>query len=274
MKRTELLFKWDGFEILDSAKSFTFLQHSLETMDNQACNRAIQEKIIKQMQISKGDKILEVGCGLGKLAKRMAETMKNSVFITAIDSSEKILTIAEAQSAASNITYQQADVRTLPFPDNYFNIVTAERLLICFDNPLMPLQEMYRVLKPGGKLVVTDFDPMSVIITPSDELMQKIFMDIYMPSFCNPLIGRQLPELFAKVGIKEFYVEIDVSYEQDISQLKKIIPMKEVLSCGIKAGFLSQNMANNFLKNLNFASKNKYFLYAITVISILGKKVV
>jgi hypothetical protein len=118
---------------------------------------------------------------------------------------------------------------------------------------------MYRVLKPGGKLVVTDFDPMSIIITPADELMQKIFMDIYMPSFCNPFIGRQLPELFATIGIKEFHVEVDVSYEQDILQLEKIIPMKEVLDCGVKAEFLSQNMADSWMRNLHVASNNKYF---------------
>jgi hypothetical protein len=139
-------------------------------------------------------------------------------------------------------------------------------------NELLFRWDGFEVLKPGGKLVVTDFDPMSVIISPTNELMHKTFMDIYMPSFSNPFIGRQLPELFTKVGIKNFHVEMDISYEQDILQLEKIIPMKEVLDSGVKAGFLSQNIANNWLKNLHAASNSKYFMYAITVISILGTK--
>jgi hypothetical protein len=118
---------------------------------------------------------------------------------------------------------------------------------------------MARVLKPGGKLVVTDFDPASIVISPIDSTLQKISMDIYMPSFADPLIGRRLPQLFKQAGIKNIDTSIDISYEKNFSQLEKIIPMKKVLDGGVRANFPSKNQANQWPADLRLSSAESGF---------------
>ena len=271
-KHNELLFSWNDFGGLDASAQFTFFKGSLEAMDAQVCNREIQAKIVNRMDLQPGQKVLEAGCGLGRRAQLMAREANHQVEVTAIDKSEKALELAKKLSGETNLIYQQANVESLPFESGYFDVVTADRLLICFKDPLPALKEMYRVLKPGGRLVVTDFDPASIFIAPSDEEMHQVFMDIYMPSFSNRYIGRSLPALFQKIGIEHFNVEVDASYERSFSHLEKIIPMQQVLDGGIRAGYLSKEKADQWLVGLRQASDEGTFLYAISMISIFGQK--
>ncbi len=270
--RDTLLFNWNDFGGLDATTQFEFFKSSLEVMDAQICNQKIQRKNIQLMDLQPGQKVLEAGCGLGKRAQLIAQEASHQVEVIAIDKSEKTLTLAKELSSAIHLIYQQADVEFLPFENDYFDVVTADRLLICFENPLPALKEMYRVLKPGGKLVITDFDPASIFITPVSENMRQVFMNIYMPSFLNPFIGRSLPALFQQVGIKPTHVEMDVSYERNFSHLEKIIPMKQVLEGGIRAGYLSKEIADQWLAELHRASDDGAFLYAISMISVFGQK--
>jgi ubiquinone/menaquinone biosynthesis C-methylase UbiE len=128
------LFSWDDFKTLDASAQFALLKGSLEAMNAQACNRIIQQNIINKMHLRSNHKILEIGSGLGKRAKLIAEA-NNQANVTAVDMSEKFLSIAKEEFAAGNLSYQQADAQALPFPDNSFDIVTAERFLICFKDP-------------------------------------------------------------------------------------------------------------------------------------------
>lgn len=271
-KNNKLLFSWGDFGGLDASAQFAFFKGSLESMDAQACNQETQTKIVNRMDLQPGQKVLEAGCGLGMRAQLIAREANNQVEVIAIDKSEKALALAKNLSGETNLVYQQANVEYLPFKSGYFDVVTADRLLICFKNPLPALKEMYRVLKPSGRLVVTDFDPASVFIAPADEEMHQIFMDIYMPSFSNRYIGRSLPSLFKKIGIEHFNVELDASYERSFSHLERIIPVQQVLDGGVCAGYLSQEKADQWLVDLRQASDEGTFLYAISMISVFGQK--
>ena len=271
-KHNEFLFSWDDFGGLDASAQFAFFKGSLEAMDAQVCNQETQTKIVNRMDLQPGQKVLEAGCGLGRRAQLIAQKTNYQVEVTAIDKSEKTLALAKKLASATNLIYQQVDVESLPFASDYFDVVTADRLLICFKDPLPALKEMYRVLKPGGKLVVTDFDPASIFIAPADEKMHQVFMDIYMPSFSNRFIGRSLPALLQKIGIKNFNVEVNASYERSFSHLERIIPVQQVLDGGVRAGYLFKEKADQWLVDLRQASNGGTFLYAISMISVFGQK--
>lgn len=272
VKQKSLLFNWDDFGGLDDSEQFEFLQGSLKAMDAQASNQKIQQHIIEKMQLKAGDHVLEVGCGLGLRAKRIAQSCSSQVVVTAVDKSEKIIALAKEMSAAENIHYTVDDAKALSFPDKLFDVVTAERLLICFDDALPVLKEMIRVLKPGGLLVITDFDPASILITPADQVMHQIFMNIYMPSFADIFIGRKLPMLFKTAGLTILDVILNSSDERDITHLEKIIPLQQVLEGGVRAEVLAQEQAQHWHADLRRASRDGTFLYAITVVSMVGIK--
>jgi len=95
--------------------------------------------------------ILEVGCGDGSFTK---ELVKYSPDVVAIDISES--QIAENTKRFGGITFQQHDVaERFPFEAGAFDVIWCSEVLEHLFDPAFALREMHRILKPGGKLLVT-----------------------------------------------------------------------------------------------------------------------
>ena len=101
--------------------------------------------------------LLDVGCGGGQAAIRMKERYPH-LSLTGIDLSEMM--IAGARHRARNkeltIRFEVADAQALPFPDASFEVVYSFGSAKHWPDPLKGLSECWRVLKPGGELLVSD----------------------------------------------------------------------------------------------------------------------
>ena len=101
--------------------------------------------------------VLDVGCGTGELERLMlSEHLKQR--IVGVDLSAKMLEIArEKCQAHPNVTFCIASAAALPFADHSFDVVVSASALHYFDQPVLSLGEMRRVLKPGGSVVILDW---------------------------------------------------------------------------------------------------------------------
>jgi ubiquinone/menaquinone biosynthesis C-methylase UbiE len=104
-----------------------------------------------------GAVILDVACGTGELERLLAAENPHQQ-IVGVDLSEQMLTKARQKlHAFPHVKFQQATARSLPFPDRSFDVVISANSFHYFDDPLESLQEMQRVLKPDGRLVLLDW---------------------------------------------------------------------------------------------------------------------
>jgi demethylmenaquinone methyltransferase / 2-methoxy-6-polyprenyl-1,4-benzoquinol methylase len=109
-------------------------------------------------------RVLDLGCGTGDLAINIVQRAKNYVTVYGLDFSPEMLEIAKAKSEAifgkDRIAFTQSEAASLPFPNDYFDTIGisfAFRNLI-YKNPIanFHLAEMFRVLVPGGRLVIVE----------------------------------------------------------------------------------------------------------------------
>ncbi len=96
-------------------------------------------------------KILDVGCGTGNFSIKLAE---KGAIVTGIDVSEEMLSIARTKIGALPIAYKNMDLYQLEFEDNTFDAVFSMAAFEFVEFPERALGELFRVLKPGGKLMV------------------------------------------------------------------------------------------------------------------------
>lgn len=101
----------------------------------------------------KNKTILDVGAGTGRLAINLS---KMGAEVTALDLSQKMLD--ELYKKNPNIKISLGDAESLPFLDNSFDFVIAVFLIVHLKNPSIFFKEAYRVLKDGGKLLVTNIN--------------------------------------------------------------------------------------------------------------------
>jgi len=112
------------------------------------------KKIVSEL-ISPEDEVLECACGTGLLSVVIAPVCKH---LTATDFSRNMLKRAEKNCAAfHNITYAQADVIALSFPDGSFDKVVAGNVIHLLDNPMTALGELNRVCRDGGMLIIPTY---------------------------------------------------------------------------------------------------------------------
>lgn len=102
---------------------------------------------------SKGDTILDLGCGVGIFTVKLAKT---SATIIGIDITEASIQFAQKNNLKDNIEYITGSAYNLPFEDNSIDYITGNAVLHHFDlNKALP--EMKRILKEGGKIIF--FEP-------------------------------------------------------------------------------------------------------------------
>lgn len=107
------------------------------------------------IDFSEGAKILDIGCNVGTWAKNIAEHGKGKVTVYSIDIVEDFIKIAKEFNSDENINYCYLDLLNNDFPDDYFDQAIFLETIEHVENPVGFLKEIYRILKPGGSLIIS-----------------------------------------------------------------------------------------------------------------------
>ncbi len=115
-----------------------------------------------------GMRLLDCGCGPGTITVGLADAVAPGE-VVGVDIGAQQIALARANAAQKgkpNIRFQVGDVSSLPLEDSSFDVVYANALLMWLNEPLGALQEMRRVLRPGGLIGVRDPDGGSTVYDP------------------------------------------------------------------------------------------------------------
>lgn len=116
---------------------------------------------LSQTGLKTGQKVLDLAGGTGDLAMKMATMVGSSGQVVLSDINGSMLRRGRERltdnGIAGNIEYVQANAECLPFPDNTFDCITIAFGLRNVTDKDKALRSMYRVLKPGGRLLVLEF---------------------------------------------------------------------------------------------------------------------
>lgn len=105
--------------------------------------------------IAPNDAVLECACGTGLLSGVIAKRCKNLI---ATDFSEKMLRRAQKKyGKLPNVTFEQANILHLSYADGCFDVVVAANVIHLLDEPRRALDELDRVCRPGGRIIIPTY---------------------------------------------------------------------------------------------------------------------
>ncbi len=123
---------------------------------------ALREETIRLAQIDPGATVLDVGCGTGTLTLRAKTAAGSTGRVCGVDAAPEMIAQArkKAQKAGTQVEFQVGVIEALEFADGTFDRVLSSLMIhhLPPDLPRRALVEVYRVLKPGGQLLIVDFD--------------------------------------------------------------------------------------------------------------------
>lgn len=124
--------------------------------------RQLRELIVERSRIAPGDAVLDVGCGTGNLALAASRRLAGTGRMVGIDPAPRQLARArsKARRARLEIDFRPGVIEELPFQEGIFDVVTSSLMMhhLPADLKTRGLNEIHRVLKTGGRLVLADFD--------------------------------------------------------------------------------------------------------------------
>ncbi|GAA3771244.1 L-histidine N(alpha)-methyltransferase [Streptomyces phyllanthi] len=159
-----------------------------------------------------GSKVLEVGCGVGAQTIHLVTTSPEAHF-TAVDISSSSLAEARARVVAhapgAHVTFLQANLFELPFPEAEFDHVFVCFVLEHLAAPRQALTALRRLLRPGGTLTVIEGDHGSTLFHPDSAYAHAVIdcqIQLQSTAGGNALIGRELHPLLTSAGYQDVTV--------------------------------------------------------------------
>ncbi|MGJ5711919.1 demethylmenaquinone methyltransferase [Staphylococcus auricularis] len=140
-----------------------------------------RKQVMKQMQVEKGSKALDVCCGTADWTISLSKAVGSEGKVIGLDFSENMLKVGEEKTKyMPNIELIHGDAMNSPFEDNQFDYVTIGFGLRNVPDYVATLKELHRVLKPGGMVVCLETSQPTM---PVFKQLYKFYFKFIMPIF-------------------------------------------------------------------------------------------
>lgn len=194
-------------------------QREIARLEKQAYLGVDREiKMLKNLGLEDNKVMLEIGSGPGFYTEILLNTFKNTD-IVALDNDEALLSFAYkilGNKYNDRITFIHDDIIENSIPDEYFDIVIARFVFQHLKNPIKALKEIYRVLKPGGKVVIIDIDSELWGLTyPKNNLIKELNSNLskFQSSLNgNREIGRSILTFMKLLNFKNLNIESVINH--------------------------------------------------------------
>ena len=263
-----------GFHHVDATGAAGEFEEYLVAMHRYPAWRESRDVRYRLAGITPGSRVLDAGCGIGMDLAELSAAVGPTGGITAFDLSADLLDRAKTRAAGlvAPITFQQGDLHALPFPDETFDVVWSERVLMYLARPLDAAREIHRVLRPGGRFVAGEIDFSSIWAVSADESLRQALQDSMMTSVQNPALARQLPGLCLQVDFATMTVEVTLGIGRDFAATERASNLLWHLARFVEQGRVTRAAADAWLDTQRRLTREGCFVSIVGILNTIATK--
>src|SRR5262245_47349022 len=230
---------------------------------------------VDALQLRPGSRVLDVGCGAGDDARRLIELVGETGHVEAIDIDPQMIAEAVRRSAndVHRVSFRVLDVYELDYGDGRFDGCRAERTFLHLADPGRALDQMVRVVRPGGRVVVLDRDIETRTIDAADRAVTRRIVNFWCDSFLGGWIGRALPRLFREAGLDDLSVEPFTVIDTDYAAFNAQYDLPRIAARAEAAGVIRAAEAERWIAAILDRARAGSFFTSMTSFVVAGRKV-
>ena len=164
--------------------------------------RATRSHLYRRARLLQSARVLDVGCGTGVITEEVAARTRGQVIGVDLDTEM----VAYAQGRGGRAEYRLGDAHDLPFHDAYFEVTVCHFLLLWCRDPAQAAQEMVRVTRPGGCVLICAEPDYGGRIDYPELPLRAWQMEVLRQEGADPCLGRKLRSLFALPAVRQVEV--------------------------------------------------------------------
>lgn len=247
----------------------------LQTLDDHRY-QALRNTLLDDLHLYPDAAVLEVGCGPGMLLEGIHERVGDGGTISGIDLNPHFIDVAKRRVGMlgyRNATFVCDDCHTLPYEDGTFDAVVAEKLLMHVRPISRAIEEMKRVLSIGGRLVLADYDPFTIMTAGPDPALTARVLASAAKVYSSPYAARETARACVDAGL---YIEqvhghllvLEDPYSKTVSGITQV--WYEHAAAGRQ---VDRGTARRWLKAIEMTAREGRFMIAIPNIITVASKV-
>lgn len=235
---------------------------------------SVQEQkhiIFDLLKLQAGDKVLDIGCGTGDDVRDIAQKVGTTGLSVGIDVSKDMIEVARKRSVerVGPVEFHLGSIYNLNFPDNIFDVTRCERLFEHLDHPVQALQEMIRVTRAGGRILVASPDMDTNMIDHPNLSVTRRIRHFECDRRPNGSAGHRLYGLFWDAGLTDIEVRGIVHMNTNYQEMLSYLDIRERAAAARDSGVISAEECAGWLAELAqagqvghfFMSTNHYIAY-------------
>ena len=161
----------------------------------------LRMRILKALALNAGEAAVDVGCGTGLLTYEMALDVGSDGQIVGIDNSPDMLAHAAQRCAGlDQVELKDGDVGTLPLGDQSCDAAACVQVLLFIEDVPGAITEIGRVLRPGGRIAVSETDWRSVVLNSSDQATTRRIFEAWDDAAASPNLPIRLGPILRESG--------------------------------------------------------------------------
>jgi SAM-dependent methyltransferase len=234
----------------------------------------------QRLALVAGEYLLDVGCGPGHVIIDLASAVLPTGTAVGLDVSDAMVSEGRrrAADAGAAVEFKVADALSLPVATGSVDACRSERMLQWVSDIGQAAAELVRVLRPGGRLVVTDTDWGSMTLDlPDPAITGSVLRAMQEARGSGFRVGMHLLNIFRDLGLTRMecvaathiWTAWDPGAGPDVTGF---FPIRLVLPQLADAGLLDRDDADRFIAELEDAARRDRIMMSLTMYSVLGHK--
>ena len=277
-RMTEADMPSTGFESVDDHPDVTMLLSAMDETAQWGATKQLRAWEREQLSLRPGQRLLDVGCGLGDAALALSIDLGDQGQVVGIDGSEVMLAEARKRTADATcpIRFTVGDAGALDEPDASFDAVRSERMLQWVPDPARAVAEMARVLRPGGLVCLTDSDWSTLDFDVGDpDIARRVHETFAVDRGRQTTVGGRLRNLAEAAGLVPLAdasaTQVWASWDPDESPRPDgWAPMAVMAEAMVAAGQLTADEVDRFVETVEQAARQGRFTMRLTMHSLIA----